>query len=84
MKFIKVFLQSQTSKDFARKCIIGAEKLVTMLLAFVGYVILFFFSNCTNKLFGYTISFENSSTYVLLKMEKFWLTCYNITRSFSE
>ncbi|HEM5236781.1 TPA: hypothetical protein U1334_002263 [Streptococcus suis] len=43
MKYIKVFLQSQTSKDFARKCIIGAEKVVTMPLAFVGYVILFFF-----------------------------------------
>ncbi|HFU4504453.1 TPA: hypothetical protein ACGPA6_002112 [Streptococcus suis] len=43
MEFIKVFLQSQTSKDFARKCRLCAEKVVTMLLAFVGYVILFFF-----------------------------------------
>ncbi|NQN87575.1 hypothetical protein HO997_06660 [Streptococcus suis] len=42
MKFIKVFLQSQTSKEFARKCRLCAEKVVTMLLAFVVYVILFF------------------------------------------
>ncbi|HFI0231286.1 TPA: hypothetical protein ACGOXG_002035 [Streptococcus suis] len=43
MEIIKVFLQSQTIKDFARKCLLGAEKVVTMLLAFVGYVILFIF-----------------------------------------
>ncbi|WP_105116939.1 hypothetical protein [Streptococcus suis] len=43
MEFIKVFLQSQTSKDFARKCRLCAEKVVTMLLAFVVYVFLFFF-----------------------------------------
>ncbi|HFI0353983.1 TPA: hypothetical protein ACGOV8_001209 [Streptococcus suis] len=43
MEIIKVFLQSQTFKDFARKCLLGAEKVVMMLLAFVGYVILFFF-----------------------------------------
>ncbi|HFI2469143.1 TPA: hypothetical protein ACGO10_001352 [Streptococcus suis] len=43
MEIIKVFLQSKTGKEFARKCRLGAEKVVTMLLAFVGYVILFFF-----------------------------------------
>lgn len=42
MEFIKVFLQSQTIKDFARKCRLCAEKVVTMLLSFVVYVILFF------------------------------------------
>lgn len=61
MEIIKVFLQSQTIKDFARKCLLGAEKVVTMLLAFVGYVIVFFFYNCINKLFENSISPETST-----------------------
>lgn len=43
MKCIKDFLRLQKSKEFVMNCIQVAEKLVTMLLAFVGYVILFFF-----------------------------------------
>ncbi|HFI0143054.1 TPA: hypothetical protein ACGPBJ_001992 [Streptococcus suis] len=42
MKRIKDFLKSQTSKVFVMNGIQVAEKVVTMLLSFVVYVILFF------------------------------------------
>lgn len=43
MKCIKDFLKSQKSKEFVMNCIQVAEKVVTLLLAFVCHVVIFFF-----------------------------------------
>ncbi|HEL2402215.1 TPA: hypothetical protein TZS69_001187 [Streptococcus suis] len=43
MKRIKDFLKSQKSKEFARKCRLCADKVGTMMMAFVCHVVIFFF-----------------------------------------